>query len=83
MNKTIEFFYEISKIPRESGKEEKIANYLCNFAEKRTLYYEKDKYNNVIIKKKTSQKEPIILQAHMDMVCEKKMEKILILKKNL
>jgi len=71
MSKTIDFFYEISKIPRESGNEENIANYLCEFAKARNLYYEKDKYNNVIIKKKTSEKTPIILQAHLDMVCEK------------
>lgn len=71
MSKTIDFFYEISKIPRESGNEEGIANYICDFAKKRNLYYEKDKYNNVIIKKKNSEKSPIILQAHLDMVCEK------------
>lgn len=71
MNKTIEFFYQISKIPRESGNEENISNYLCEFAKNRNLYFEKDKYNNVIIKKKTSNSSPIILQAHMDMVCEK------------
>jgi len=71
MNKTIEFFYEIANIPRESGNEENIANYLCEFAQKRNLYYTKDQYNNVIIKKKNNNKTPIILQAHMDMVCEK------------
>lgn len=71
MSKTIEFFYEISKIPRESGNEKNIANYLCEFAKKRNLYYKKDQYNNVIIKKKNNSKIPIILQAHMDMVCEK------------
>ncbi len=71
MNKTIEFFYEISKIPRESGNEENIAKYLCEFAKKRNLFYRKDQYNNVIIKKKNNNKTPIILQAHMDMVCEK------------
>ena len=38
---TINFFKEIAKIPRESGNEEKIANYLCEFAKKRNLeYYE-------------------------------------------
>lgn len=72
MNKTIKFFKEISKIPRESGNEENISNYLCDFAKKRNLYYEKDAYNNVIIiKKSIENKESIILQAHMDMVCEK------------
>lgn len=75
MNKTIEFFYEISKIPRESGNEKEISEYLCKFAKSRNLYYEKDKYNNVIIKKENSNTEPIILQAHMDMVCEKELNK--------
>lgn len=32
LEKLLHFFYEISKIPRQSGKEEKIANYLENFA---------------------------------------------------
>ena len=72
---TIKFFKEIAKIPRESGKEEKIAKYLCKFAKERNLFYKCDEYNNVIIKKKTSEKEPIILQAHTDMVCEKENEK--------
>lgn len=70
-NTTINFFKEIAKIPRESGNEEKIAEYLCEFAKSRNLEYEKDKYNNVLIKKKSCNKTPIILQAHTDMVCEK------------
>lgn len=68
---TIDYFYEISKIPRESGNEELIANYLCDFAQKRNLNYKKDKYNNVIITKYNDYKNTIILQAHTDMVCEK------------
>lgn len=71
MSKTIDFFYEISRIPRESGNESKIAEYLCDFAKERNLEYVKDEYNNVIIKKCNSEKEPLILQAHIDMVCEK------------
>ena len=67
----INIFKEISKIPRETGNEEKIADYLCEFAEKRNLENYRDKYNNVIIKKKTCNTKPIILQAHTDMVCEK------------
>ena len=51
MSKTIDFFCEISRIPRESGNESKIAEYLCNFAKERNLEYVKDEYNNVIIKK--------------------------------
>lgn len=68
---TIQFFKEIAKIPRESGNEKQIAEYLCEFAKKRDLFYECDQYHNVLIKKKTANKEPIILQAHTDMVCEK------------
>jgi len=75
MNKTIEFFYEISSIPRESGNEDAICNYLCHFAKKRNLKYIKDKYNNVIIKYQKNKTQPIILQAHMDMVCEKELDK--------
>lgn len=71
MSRTIEFFYEIAKIPRESGNETQISEYLCAFAKKRDLFYVKDEYNNVIIKKKNADKEPIILQAHTDMICEK------------
>lgn len=73
--KTISFFKEIAQIPRESGNEEKIAEYLCEFADSRNLEYEKDKYNNVLIKKKNCNKKPIILQAHTDMVCEKEENK--------
>ena len=68
---TIDFFYEIAKIPRESGNEAHIAEYLCDFAKSRNLFYRRDEYNNVIIKKKNTEKEPIILQAHTDMICEK------------
>lgn len=72
---TISYFEEIAKIPRESENEKKIAEYLVNFAKKRNLYYKCDEYNNVLIKKKIYNKEPIILQAHVDMVCEKDKEK--------
>lgn len=71
MNKTIDFFKEISQIPRCSSKEHHIANYLCCFAKHRGLEHCKDEFNNVIIKKKTSSFSPIMLQAHTDMVCVK------------
>lgn len=72
---TIKFFKEIAKIPRESGNEKQIAEYLCRFAKERNLFYECDQYHNVLIKKKAADREPIILQAHTDMVCEKEAEK--------
>lgn len=74
-SKTIEFFKQISRIPRESGNEKGISEYLCDFAQKRNLFYICDKYNNVIIKKKTYDTRPLILQAHTDMVCEKEENK--------
>ena len=70
-NKTISFFKEISNIPRESGNEKAISNYICEFAKKRNLNYLQDEYGNVIIKKYNGKNEPIIFQAHLDMVCEK------------
>ena len=80
---TIQFFKEIAKIPRESGNEKQIAEYLCQFAEERNLFYEQDQYHNVLIKKKTAHKEPIILQAHTDMVCEREEGKVIDLLKML
>ncbi|MBR3002791.1 MAG: beta-Ala-His dipeptidase [Clostridia bacterium] len=74
-NKLIYWFKEISKIPRNSTQEEKIAKYLCNFAKERNLEYKQDELYNVLIKKKASkgyeEKDAIIFQAHTDMVCEK------------
>ena len=69
MSKTIQFFKEIAKIPRESGNEKKIAEYLCKFAKSRNLEYTIDKYNNVLIRKKTADRPGLILQGHTDMVC--------------
>lgn len=69
------FFKAISDIPRGSGNETEISNYLVDFAKERDLEYIQDHANNVLIRKKgTSGYEnaaPIILQSHMDMVCEK------------
>ena len=70
-DKTISFFKEISEIPRGSGNEKKISNYVCEFAQKRGLDYNQDEYGNVIIRKYNGKNSPIILQAHLDMVCEK------------
>ena len=69
MNKWIKRFEEILSIPRPSGKEEKIARYLCDFARKNRLKFFKDELNNVIIKKDNGSDKTIILQGHTDMVC--------------
>lgn len=69
------YFSEISKIPRSSGKEEQISEYLLNWAKELGLSAVRDEYLNVIIKKPAAagyeESEPVMLQAHMDMVCEK------------
>lgn len=65
-------FLRISKIPRESGHEEKIAEFFVNIAKENNLYYFKDSNNNVLIKKEGNiHSKPIALQAHFDMVCIK------------
>lgn len=69
------YFEEISNIPRPSYKEKKISDYLADFARKQKLeYYQDDLYNIIMIKEATEgyeNEEPMILQGHMDMVCEK------------
>ncbi len=68
-------FHQITKIPRESGKEEKIVAYLINFAKERGLSYKVDEANNVLISKVATEGREgaptVILQSHSDMVCEK------------
>ena len=71
----LKYFYEISKIPRKSGNEEKIAKYLIKFAKERNLKYYTDSKFNVVIWKNASigyeDKEILGFQCHTDMVCEK------------
>jgi len=69
------WFYEISQIPRGSGNEKAISDFLVDFAKKRGLEVWQDKAMNVIIKKAATKgfenSKPVILQGHMDMVPEK------------
>ena len=71
----MKFFEEISAIPRASYKEEKIADYLCDFAKARGLEFYRDKTNNVLINAPATagceDREALLLQGHTDMVCEK------------
>ena len=74
--KVFHFFSEITKIPRGSGNMEEIAGYCLRFAEERGLKSYRDNYGNVMIFKGGTvgyeQSESVILQGHMDMVCEKR-----------
>lgn len=69
------YFEEITKIPRCSMHETRIADWLENFAKDKKLGYFRDENNNIIIKKpatKGYENAPVlIIQGHMDMVCEK------------
>ncbi|MFL0194733.1 aminoacyl-histidine dipeptidase [Clostridium sp. WILCCON 0269] len=69
------YFEELSSIPRESGNEKEISDYLVSFAKRHNLEVIQDKALNVVIKKKGTkgyENSPgVILQGHMDMVCEK------------
>ena len=69
------FFEEISAIPRGSGNEKGIADYLVKFAEKRGLPVYRDAVHNVFIRKPASkgseEKPALLLQGHTDIVCEK------------
>ena len=69
------YFEEISQIPRGSYNEEQISNYLYNFAKNLNLEVIQDEHLNIIIKKPATagyENCPgVILQGHMDMVCEK------------
>ena len=69
------FFEDLTQIPRPSYHEKAVSDYLVKFAKDRGLEAYQDKLYNVIIIKEASEgyenEEPIILQGHMDMVCEK------------
>ena len=67
-------FDEITKVPRPSCHEEKIREYLLAFAEKHGIAAKTDKVGNVVFSKpatKGHENAPtVVLQAHMDMVCD-------------
>lgn len=69
------YFEEISKIPRCSYEERKISDYLKNIGEKLGLETIQDEMMNIIIRKPASKGYEdslgVIIQGHMDMVCEK------------
>ncbi len=69
------YFEEILQIPRASKHEEKILLYLEEFAEKQKLSCKKDRKSNILISKPAysgfENRKKIILQSHVDMVCEK------------
>ncbi len=70
-----EQFDAITRVPRPSKKEEQIIDYLVAFAREHGIEYKKDAIGNVVMRKGATSgmedRPTVILQSHMDMVCEK------------
>ena len=70
-----ELFDAITRVPRPSKKEEKIREFLVDFAKKHNIDYQTDETSNVVMRvpgtKGYENRPCVILQSHMDMVCEK------------
>lgn len=69
------FFEELCRIPRATFDTKRVSDYCVDFAKERGLECIQDEANNVIIKKAGTagfeNSEPVIIQGHLDMVCEK------------
>ena len=69
------YFEKICSIPHGSGNTKMISDYLVSFAKEHDLEYIQDELNNVILFGEGTcgmeDHAPVILQGHMDMVCEK------------
>ncbi len=69
------YFEILSQIPRGSGNEKEVSDYLVSFAKEHQLEYVQDSALNVVIRKQATpgfENSPaVVLQGHMDMVCEK------------
>lgn len=76
--KVFAFFEELTKIPHGTFNTKRISDYCVAFARERDLEVVQDAANNVIIKKAGTagyeDSDPVILQGHLDMVCEKTAE---------
>ncbi len=70
-----EQFDDITRVPRPSKKEGKIIEWLVAFAQKHNIEYQTDDTGNVVMRKPATagfeDRPAVILQSHMDMVCEK------------
>ncbi|MCL2357687.1 MAG: M20/M25/M40 family metallo-hydrolase [Defluviitaleaceae bacterium] len=77
-NTVLKNFFEISKVPRGSGNEKAVSDFIANFARERGADVIQDELHNLIIKKPGTLpgRPAVILQAHLDMVCEKNVGKV-------
>ena len=73
--KVFHWFHQINQIPRCSGEEKEVSDFLVGFAKERNLEVYQDEIYNVIIKKPATKgyenADPVIIQGHIDMVCIK------------
>ncbi|MHA1868299.1 cytosol nonspecific dipeptidase [Candidatus Pacearchaeota archaeon] len=67
-------FYEITQVPRPSKKEEKIREWIKNWAKKNNVQFKEDETGNILLTKEASEGcenyPTLVIQAHMDMVCQ-------------
>ena len=68
-----EIFSRLNQIPRPSHHEEQVADFLCDYAQRLGLEYQRDDHHCVVIRKPATpgyeQAEPVVVLNHMDMVC--------------
>ena len=69
------YFEKLCEIPHGSGNTKAISDYICSFARENGIRYQQDRLNNVLLFGEATpgyeDSEPVILQGHMDMVCDK------------
>ena len=77
-HRVLDLFRQLSRIPRESGNEKAVSDWIKSWAEDRGLEVSQDEIWDLIIKKPASagyeDHGPVLMQAHIDMVCEKNRE---------
>lgn len=70
-----EQFEALTRVPRPSKKEERVIEYLIDFAQRHGIEWQRDEIGNVVMRKPATagyeSRPTVILQSHMDMVCEK------------
>lgn len=93
-DKTLQYFYALSAIPRRSHEERKVRNWIITWAKKHHWNYQVDATGNLLVqatteyRKHTTPSAPLCLQSHMDMVCVSeeehnwKKEGVIIVEKN-
>lgn len=70
-----ENFAGLNAVPRPSKKEERVREFIHQFAEQLKLVHEQDEIGNIVVRKPASKgmenRKKVVLQAHLDMVCQK------------